>query len=197
MPCSFEIFFCPMNLIVIYSFSVKIQKIEGVLAKHLQKKVKKKKLPAPLFAYITFEQSVGAHRAIQIYRDSWLTYWFMDEKRRFQGCRLKVHKSPQPSVIIWENLGYSAWHRFRRRALTWIISIALLVLSAICSFTSRAFEQRAQNAGGQEPCPEGFDSLSKEDQRSYAKDNPGEYPRLYSYLLLLLCCLRNGTLLLF
>lgn len=153
--------------------TMKIEEIESLLGKHFSKQVRKDKEFVPLFAYVTFEESIGAHRALQIYRDTWLSYWFMDSSKLFKGNRLHLERSPQPSIIIWENLGYSKWHRYRRRAFTWIVSIALLFFSAICTFSTRAYEQRAQNTGGEKDCPAGFDSWSEEDQLTYAEDNAG------------------------
>ena len=92
----------------IKELTLKIRKIESLLAKHLDKKVRKNKESIPLLAYVTFEESLGAHRALQIYRDTWWSYWFMDENRRFKGMRPHLERSPQPSIIIWENLGMKA-----------------------------------------------------------------------------------------
>ena len=139
----------------------------------MDKKKEKNKDSIPLFAYVTFEESTGAHRAMQVYRDTWISYWFLSGRKMFKGKRLHVERSPEPSIIIWENLGYTDYHRFRRRVITWIISIILLVLSAIATFSSRAFEQRAQNSGGDVDCPIGYDSLSEEQQLEYSQNNPG------------------------
>ncbi|CAM9142203.1 unnamed protein product, partial [Ectocarpus fasciculatus] len=157
----------------IKELTLKIRKIESLLAKHLDKKVRKNKESVPLFAYVTFEESLGAHRALQIYRDTWWSYWFMEESKLFKGLRPHLERSPQPSIIIWENLGYDAKQRGQRRALTWLLSVALLVLSAITTFSSRAIEQNAQNEGGEEECPIGYDSWSQEEQIEYSEENPG------------------------
>lgn len=150
-----------------------IEKIESLLAKHLSKQLQKNKESIPLFAYVTFAESLGAHRALQIYRDTWLSYWFMKPKKLLKGSKPQLRRSPQPSIIIWENLGYSEKQRAQRRAFTWMISIALLLISAICTFSSRAFEQKAQNEGGNDECPVGYDSWSKEEQIEYSEDHPG------------------------
>jgi hypothetical protein len=54
-------------------YTVQIRRCEITLAMHLAKKLKSKAaaLPRPLHAYVTFEDSVGAQRALQLYRDTW------------------------------------------------------------------------------------------------------------------------------
>ncbi len=160
----------------IKELTMKIKKIERKIAKNLeklQKKHKDSRTSIPLLAFVTFEESVGAHRALQLYRISWWTYWFMESSKRFKGCRLKLERSPEPSTIIWENLGYSRWSRLKRRLLTWSFSILLLLFSAVTSFTDRAVQQSAQNHGGNAPCPNAFDSWSRDQQLQYSQANSG------------------------
>jgi hypothetical protein len=97
----------------------------------------------------------------------------MDAKKLIGGLRPRLERSPQPSIIIWENLGYSSKQRSQRRALTWAVSIALLALSAVTTFSSRALEQKAQNEGGELECPPGYASWPAEEQMAYSDDHPG------------------------
>lgn len=148
----------------------KIHKIDEKMKKRVEKGSKHDEV---LYAFVTFEEAVGSQVAIQIYRDSLWSYFYMSPEKRFKGHRIRVTRAPPPSTIIWENLKYSRCDRFTRRVGTWAISIMLLLISAIASFSSRALEQQAQIAGGDLACPGGFNTWSREDQKAYAESNPG------------------------
>ena len=52
---------------------------------------------------------------------------------------IKVNVAPEPSDIIWENLEYSWWYKFRSRILSLLLSILLLGCSVfLILFLNRA-----------------------------------------------------------
>jgi hypothetical protein len=150
--------------------NAKIQKIDERLKKNVEKGMIRDEV---LYAYVTFEEAVGSQVAIQMYRESLWSYFYMSPEKRFRSHRIRVTRAPPPSTIIWENLRYTQLERAGRRIGTWGISIMLLFLSAIASFSARALEQQAQDAGGSVACPVGFNTWSREEQKQYAESNPG------------------------
>lgn len=126
----------------------------------------------PIYAFVTFEKALGARLAVKAYNKSLLGYIRMPESLRFKGNALTVKNAPEPSTIIWENLKYRAIFRFQRRLITNIITILLLVISAIANIGAKSVEQRATNKGGTAFCPEDFTSWSNEAQEEAVTADP-------------------------
>ncbi|CAM9253577.1 unnamed protein product, partial [Ectocarpus fasciculatus] len=147
------------------SLTAQIHKLDAEL-KEYDAERKKNKTP-PICAYLTFQNTLGAQMALRLYGKSWLGYVFMRHKLRFKGMRLVVTRAPEPSTIIWENLRYTPKERLSRRMGTAVISVLLLAISAFASYAPRAIGETAENAGGDDECPDGFESWSTERQQSY------------------------------
>jgi hypothetical protein len=125
-----------------------------------------------LLAYVTFDEAVGAKKALQVYKKNWWSWLCMDNATKFKSHRIIVDRAPEPSTIVWENLGFSPKQQQFRRNITWIFAFLLIFLSAIASFTDRSLEQRYQN-DNKVDCPPGFGEMAKEEQKSYAESHPG------------------------
>eukprot|EP01031_Cornospumella_fuschlensis_P017931 gene17931-21937_t len=93
---------------------------------------------------------------------------------------LRVKEAPEPSVIIWENLSYTWWDKTKRKMLTTIGALLLIVISLIMVFSSKYLEESAQNNGNEagDLCPQGWNSLSENEQKDYVEENPSQ---LYCY----------------
>ena len=53
---------------------------------------------------------------------------------RLRGChRITVDVAPEPSDIIWENLGTTRRHRLMRRLLASSVSLVSKILGNFCS----------------------------------------------------------------
>ena len=59
-------------------------------------------------------------------------------RARLRGSALDVRKAPQPSDIIWENLGVTTCSRFFRTLLTFTVTVLLLGLSIVLVFLAEA-----------------------------------------------------------
>lgn len=129
----------------------------------------------PLFAFVTFEEKFGAHVAIRMYNRSVLGYLVMPDHLIFKGCRLEVNAAPEPSTIIWENLGYGIQYTTMRRCVTLAVSVILLLCSIVASFVARSYYLGLTSSGGNEPCPGDWTSYSTLKRQAYVQDpsHPG------------------------
>jgi hypothetical protein len=66
---------------------------------------------------------------------------------------LKVVRAPEPSTILWENLGSSLANRFARRAFTTALSAALLFASFALLWWASYQQKAASKTGGDNLCP--------------------------------------------
>ena len=49
--------------------------------------------------------------------------------------------SPEPSTILWENLAYDKWVSGRRRVLTSIIALLMILISLALIFSAKYLDQ--------------------------------------------------------
>ena len=59
---------------------------------------------------------------------------FINEKSKkkfFMRKNIKVYTAPEPEDVIWENIEYDKWFRFKRGLLIYFISICLLLISFV------------------------------------------------------------------
>lgn len=125
----------------------------------------------PLYAFITFENAIAARLAVRAYNKSIWGYLRMKRSLQYKKARLSVAAASEPSTIIWENLKYAKIDRGKRRIVSTVISLILLAISAIANIIARGLEQNASSAGGDEFCPDGFFSLSAEEQQAAVDKN--------------------------
>jgi hypothetical protein len=126
----------------------------------------------PLFAFVTFEEKIGAITAKALYTTSWFSYLFMEAKHKFQGNRLHIADAPEPSTIIWENLNFTKYQRFQRRSRTAIIAAILILISLLARILSTVVERSANTSAGESLCPTDFNNLSEQEQQQAAIDDP-------------------------
>ncbi len=140
-----------------------------------------KKNPKPVYAFITFNKVADRDKVLDKYTKMTLyTWWCSNTHLRLKGKFLRVRHAPEPSVIIWENLGHTHSDRYRRRVLTTFGSLLLVFISLVMIFSSKYLEETAGNNGSSqsELCPEDFTSWDKETQQQYVDDNSQQ---LYCY----------------
>ena len=125
----------------------------------------------PLYAYITFENSIAARLAVRAYNKSIWGYLRMKKSLMYKKARLSVAAATEPSTIIWENLKYNKLARGKRRVVSTIVAIVLLAISAFANIVARGLEQNASSEGGEDFCPEKFFDASKEEQQSAVEAN--------------------------
>lgn len=146
-----------------------LKKKENLLEQYARKPMR------AIIAYVTFnkveQRNIVEHRynGMSIYQ-----YLCYDEKLKFRGKRLLVRDAPEPSTIIWENLGYKYSDRFCRRAFTTILSLLLIVVSFVVILGAEVLQVKATNeSNGQErECPESFFGDSKAEQQQTVENDP-------------------------
>lgn len=85
-------------------------------------------------AFIVFRSNEGVARAEQAYMlSSWTRGWLwltcrskQYREKYFLGNYLRVKKAIDPSLILWENLGYTRKERFIRTSITSVVAIILV-----------------------------------------------------------------------
>jgi hypothetical protein len=129
-----------------------------------------------IYAFITFDKARYRDEILAVYNHFTIYDFLCSSKHLYlQGKHLKVTEAPEPSVIIWENLMWSRWHRIQRRLMTTFFTLLLIVLSLIMIFASKYVSITAGNNGGttsgDSVCPSTWDSMTAEEQIAWIKAN--------------------------
>jgi hypothetical protein len=96
-----------------------------------------------LAAFVTFDHQDAFVHALSVYKSaSWLC---MDPALRFKGHRLRLEPAPEPSLILWENLGFGRLARLRRKAVTVVLAGSLILISIVFYFIARYFQVSSWN----------------------------------------------------
>lgn len=64
--------------------------------------------------------------------DSWTDYvtaWFGTTSEVFHGKEVFIERAPEPTDFLWENLAFSSWERFKKRSVTKLFTLLLIVVS--------------------------------------------------------------------
>lgn len=121
----------------------------------------------PLAAFVTFDHQDAFVHALAVYKSaSWLC---MDPALRFKGHRLRLEPAPEPSLILWENLGVGRPQRWGRKVLTGVVAGCMIAASVIFYFVVRYNQD--ENRVLKAVCPDGWAGLSPQAQRQQASDN--------------------------
>ena len=59
---------------------------------------------------------------------------WIDQKNKLKGEKIKIVRAPEPSDILWGNLGYSTFEKFKYRAITIFVSTLVLVIGFVLIF---------------------------------------------------------------
>jgi hypothetical protein len=116
--------------------------------------------PRVLQAFVTFETETGFIKAVAAYQLRWFRslFCFYPKHLLFLGRRLRVTQAPDPSTILWENLGYTKASKGCRKLLTTVAAMLAIFLSVVATFWATDFQQKMLNSYDI-PCPENFSSL--------------------------------------
>lgn len=113
-------------------------------------------------AHVTFSTTREARAALHHYRFAtfWLFRFFQSRTLRFQHCKIRVRRAPEPSNIIWENQDVSWAERKLRKGIVFVIFALILILSllVIIGTSKEASSQKNSVAGqkvGDEDCDGG------------------------------------------
>lgn len=122
----------------------------------------------PLAAFVTFDHQDAFVHALAVYKSApWLC---MDPALRFKGRRLRLEPAPEPSLILWENLGVGRAARWGRKAVTVVLAGSMIAVSVIFYFVARYYQD--QNRGLKAVCPDGWAGLTPQAKRQMANDDP-------------------------
>ena len=105
------------------------------------------------YAFVTFNTEEGAVRCKKIYPDlGFLQRLTMRKKHmiKLDGklARPNVKTAPEPSEIIWENLGISTFSRLIRLSFTTLITIGLLAASFVLIYQGRVAQEQVRRGRG-------------------------------------------------
>jgi len=104
-------------------------------------------------AYVTFRSMEGYFRAKNVFTQSlparcWLKCTCRGSRYReklFENKYLKVSSAMDPSLILWENLGYSQQARTVRVAVTSFIAFLLLVICSLINLYGADSDESIQS----------------------------------------------------
>ena len=70
-------------------------------------------------------------KILAYYQKNWKDFVSLKgNKLLYKNRHLKISKAPEPSDVIWTNLHYSDLSILTRRAISWIVTFFILVMSA-------------------------------------------------------------------
>lgn len=113
-------------------------------------------------AYVTFEDIEGTNRAKLQYPDNFF-YWCCQSrsKRLYNQHRIRLRGAVEPSDVKWENLPVSTPNRLCRQFIVGIITIMVLVGSALLIFFVEDERSRRERAFVMADCGRFDDILNK------------------------------------
>lgn len=72
------------------------------------------------------------------------------QRRRLEGKKIKVRRAPEPTDVIWPNICYTKWQKFKSRVITSFLTLFLVCcgfgLIVLISYgQNQAIENNGQN----------------------------------------------------
>lgn len=129
-----------------------------------------------VYAYITFNKSTDRDIAYDAYHKNTLYAYLFNKTKRLllNNQLLVVNHAPEPSVILWENLQYSYYERWKRRGVTIILSLFFIIITLAMIFSSKYLQEKASNNGYKSAsvCPGDFTTWTITEQQNYVDQNP-------------------------
>ncbi len=96
----------------------------------------------PIFAFVTFDRAAGREACLETFNgNSFLYNYLYNQHYKLKGKWLAVEGSPEPSTILWENLAYDKWVSGRRRVLTSIVALLMILISLALIFSAKYLDQ--------------------------------------------------------
>ena len=120
--------------------------------------------------YVTMKSMEGAARLIQAYQLSrWKRFWLWFccskrdyEARLFHGLWLQAERAIEPSLIMWENLGFSKKMRCLRILGSLFITLIMLSVTVIAIMYARVADEELQSFSPQVNCGEASENISEQ-----------------------------------
>ena len=140
-----------------YQYEIAHQHMKKVLSikRDIQKYKKmlkrfKKCLDTPNYsteiAFVSFKYKKDRDMFLNDYRSTFFnTYICPGRGFIYKNKRIKVEQAPEPSDIIWKNLGVSTFKLLKRRTYTYVASILLLILSFIAVLLLKSYQMSLYN----------------------------------------------------
>ena len=138
----------------------------------------------PIAAFITFNEISSKEAVLDAYNmryDQWL---FMPSELRLRGKRINVKGAPDPSTILWENLEFSWWSRFKRRSAVTLVALMIIIISVIVTYGENVLANKTIRTYNTDTlCPESFTTYTREEQVQYVADYGDDYLHCYCDIL--------------
>ena len=94
-------------------------------------------------AFVSFQYKKDRDLFLREFRSTfWNTYIFSTKGFEYKGRKIRVEQAPEPSDIIWQNLGESTFNLIKRRVYTYTASTLLLFLSFIVVLMLKSYQLR-------------------------------------------------------
>ena len=112
------------------------------------------------YAYIVFRSMEGMARAVNAYQLNSFERLWLDltcrrgkyKSRNFLDRYLDVKQAVDPSLILWENLGSSIWHRAQRVVVITFVSFLLLCITLMINVYTQYKERELKAYNPQIQC---------------------------------------------
>lgn len=133
----------------------------------------------PLALLVTYNDDVATNIVMNKYNQlSSLQYYMGGHEFQIRGHNVRIHVAPEPSTIIWENLGYRYWERFKRKMATNAIMIILVFFSIIVTFGYKFVSLQILERTDISFCNPSFFLQTQDSQLQYVSENP-QYVNCY------------------
>lgn len=151
------------------ALSEELKKKEELLAKFAETPSR------PIFAFVTFDRAAGREAILEAFNGSSFIYNYLyNQQHKLKGKWLKLEQSPEPSTILWENLAYGKWESGRRRLITSVIALLMILISLAMIFSAKYLEQVNNQQSASELCPSNFNTYTEQEKQDYVEQNPDQ-----------------------
>jgi hypothetical protein len=124
-------------------------KMQRMQREYREKRIRFRKIPKVVAAFVTFATDMGRRVVYRRYGNGArchryccqpraLRYHGMDSPESQHVTRVALKKAPEPSTMLWQNLGFDLKKRLCRRVLSSLVATSVIVMAAIDVYFARS-----------------------------------------------------------
>ncbi len=124
-------------------------KMQRMQRGYREKRIKHRKIPTVVAAFVTFATDMGRRVVYRRYGKGGRCHRYCCQRRalRYHGTdtppsphmtRVALKKAPEPSTMLWQNLGFDLKKRLCRRCLSSILATSVVAIAAIGVYFARS-----------------------------------------------------------